>query len=147
MDDNQKKLGVISLAALVVGAMIGGGIFSLPQNMAQGASVAAVIAAWIISHEHWDHFENFYNFCNTYSSKIVLEQVVYNVARTSINYNSNNPGGYVKNGNGNLKGMSIQFKCKLTKRTLALFSEVICTFGAEAARHVSLNVDLNPSSL
>lgn len=74
-----------------------------------------VIAAWIISHEHWDHFENFYNFCNTYSSKIVLEQVVYNVARTSINYNSNNPGGYVKNGNGNLKGMSIQFKCKLTK--------------------------------
>ena len=74
-----------------------------------------VIAAWIISHEHWDHFENFYNFCNTYSSKIVLEQVLYNVARTSINYNSYNPGGYVKNGNGNLKGMSIQFKCKLTK--------------------------------
>lgn len=49
MNDNQKKLGVISLAALVVGAMIGGGIFSLPQNMAQGASVAAVIAAWIIT--------------------------------------------------------------------------------------------------
>ena len=49
MDDSQKKLGVISLAALVVGAMIGGGIFSLPQNMAQGASAAAVIAAWVIT--------------------------------------------------------------------------------------------------
>ena len=49
MNDDQKKLGVISLAALVVGAMIGGGIFSLPQNMSQGASVMAVIAAWIIT--------------------------------------------------------------------------------------------------
>ncbi|MBQ7207920.1 MAG: amino acid permease [Lentisphaeria bacterium] len=49
MSDDGKKLGVVSLAALVVGAMIGGGIFSLPQNMAQGASVTAVIAAWIIT--------------------------------------------------------------------------------------------------
>ena len=29
--------------------MIGGGIFSLPQNMAQGAAVTAVILAWIIT--------------------------------------------------------------------------------------------------
>ena len=49
MNDDQKKLGVISLSALVVGAMIGGGIFSLPQNMAQSASVGAVISAWIIT--------------------------------------------------------------------------------------------------
>jgi beta-lactamase superfamily II metal-dependent hydrolase len=74
-----------------------------------------VIAAWIISHEHWDHFENFFNFCNTYSTSIKLEQVIYNVSRTSINYNSYNPGGYVKNGNGSLKGLSILTKCKLTK--------------------------------
>ena len=39
----------MALAALVVSAMIGGGIFSMPQNMAQGASVMAVIAAWAIS--------------------------------------------------------------------------------------------------
>jgi len=39
----------MALAALVVSAMIGGGIFSMPQNMAQGASVMAVIAAWVIS--------------------------------------------------------------------------------------------------
>jgi len=49
MSGEGRKLGVVSLAALVVGAMIGGGIFSLPQNMAQGASVCAVIAAWIIT--------------------------------------------------------------------------------------------------
>ena len=74
-----------------------------------------VIAAWFISHEHWDHFKNFFDVCNSYSTKVELEQVVYNVARTSINYNSYNPGGYVKNGNGNLKGLSILTKCKLTK--------------------------------
>ena len=74
-----------------------------------------VIAAWIISHEHWDHFKNFFDYCNSYSTKVVLEQVLYNVPRTSINYNSYNPGGYVKNGNGNLKGLSVLTKCKLTK--------------------------------
>ena len=47
--NNGKKLGVAALAALVVSAMIGGGIFSLPQNMAQSAALAAVIGAWIIT--------------------------------------------------------------------------------------------------
>ncbi|MBQ7322026.1 MAG: hypothetical protein IJW99_08010 [Clostridia bacterium] len=71
------------------------------------------IAAWIISHEHWDHFENFFNVCNSYSTAVVLDQVIYNVARTSINYNSNNPGSYIRN--GSLKGLSITTGCKLTK--------------------------------
>lgn len=44
-----KKLGIIPLAAIVVSAMAGGGIFSLPQNMALGASQGAVILAWIIT--------------------------------------------------------------------------------------------------
>ena len=43
------KLGVLGLAAIVVSSMVGGGIFSLPQNMAQSASVGAVILAWIIT--------------------------------------------------------------------------------------------------
>ena len=43
------KLGVFGLAAIVVSSMIGGGIFSLPQNMAATASVGAVILAWIIT--------------------------------------------------------------------------------------------------
>lgn len=43
------KLGIFGLAAIVVSSMIGGGIFSLPQNMAQSASVGAVILAWIIT--------------------------------------------------------------------------------------------------
>lgn len=44
-----KKLGVVGLAAIVVSSMIGGGIYSLPQNMASGAGLLAVILAWIIT--------------------------------------------------------------------------------------------------
>lgn len=43
------KLGLFGLAAIVVSSMVGGGIFSLPQNMAQTASVGAVLLAWVIT--------------------------------------------------------------------------------------------------
>jgi arginine:ornithine antiporter/lysine permease len=49
MGEQTKKLGVMMLAALVVSAMVGGGIFSLPQNMSQGAGAGAVLIAWIIT--------------------------------------------------------------------------------------------------
>lgn len=42
-------LGIFGLAGIVVSSMIGGGIFSLPQNMAQSAAVGAVILAWLIT--------------------------------------------------------------------------------------------------
>ena len=42
-------LGVVALAAIVVSSMVGGGIYSLPQNMAAGASAGAVLLAWIIT--------------------------------------------------------------------------------------------------
>lgn len=47
--DNSQGLGVMALAAIVVSSMIGGGIYSLPQNMAAGASAGAVILSWIIT--------------------------------------------------------------------------------------------------
>lgn len=43
------KLGLVALVALVVGSMIGGGVFSLPQNMAKGASPGAVLIGWLIT--------------------------------------------------------------------------------------------------
>lgn len=43
------QLGVLALAGVVVSSMIGGGIYSLPQNMADGASVGAVLLAWLIT--------------------------------------------------------------------------------------------------
>ncbi|MEQ4283736.1 arginine-ornithine antiporter [Pseudomonas syringae] len=43
------KLRLGALVALVVGSMIGGGIFSLPQNMAASAEVGAVLIGWAIT--------------------------------------------------------------------------------------------------
>lgn len=43
------KLRLGALVALVVGSMIGGGIFSLPQNMAASAEVGAVLVGWAIT--------------------------------------------------------------------------------------------------
>ena len=44
-----EKLRLGALVALVVGSMIGGGIFSLPQNMAARADVGAVLIGWAIT--------------------------------------------------------------------------------------------------
>ena len=42
MSESAHKLRLGALVALVVGSMIGGGIFSLQQNMAASADVGAV---------------------------------------------------------------------------------------------------------
>jgi arginine:ornithine antiporter/lysine permease len=44
-----QKLRLGLLIALVVGSMIGSGIFSLPQNMANGAAAGAIIIGWVIT--------------------------------------------------------------------------------------------------
>ncbi len=49
MDLKIEKLGLFGLATLVVSSMVGGGIFSLPQNMAANASVGAILISWIIT--------------------------------------------------------------------------------------------------
>lgn len=49
MEKSNQKLGVIALTALVIGGIIGSGIFSLPQNMAEGASAGAILIAWAIT--------------------------------------------------------------------------------------------------
>lgn len=49
MATTERKLGVVPLSALVVGAIVGSGIFSLPQNMAEGAGAGAILIAWGIT--------------------------------------------------------------------------------------------------
>ena len=45
----QKKLGLSALTALVLSSMLGAGVFSLPQNMAQVAGPMALIIGWAIT--------------------------------------------------------------------------------------------------
>ncbi len=49
MSDGSRKLSLGALTALVVGSMVGGGIFSLPQNIAARADVGAVLIGWGIT--------------------------------------------------------------------------------------------------
>jgi arginine:ornithine antiporter/lysine permease len=46
---SDQKLRLRLLIALVVGSMIGSGIFSLPQNMANGAGAGAILIGWAIT--------------------------------------------------------------------------------------------------
>jgi len=43
------KLGLGALTALVVGSMIGAGVFSLPQNMATSAAPVAILIGWLFT--------------------------------------------------------------------------------------------------
>ncbi|WP_431023787.1 arginine-ornithine antiporter [Halomonas sp. H5] len=47
--ESTQKLRIGALTALVVGSMIGGGIFSLPQNMAVSAGAGAILIGWAIT--------------------------------------------------------------------------------------------------
>ena len=49
MTDSTQKLRLGALVALVVGSMVGGGIFSLPQNIAASASAGATLIGWLIT--------------------------------------------------------------------------------------------------
>ena len=44
-----RSVGLFSLLGMVIGAMIGGGVFNLPQNMAAGAGLGAIVIAWIVT--------------------------------------------------------------------------------------------------
>jgi arginine:ornithine antiporter/lysine permease len=44
-----QPLGLFPMTLLVIGAMVGGGAFNLPQNMAQHAGLGAVALGWLIS--------------------------------------------------------------------------------------------------
>lgn len=46
---SKNKLGLPALITLVIGSMLGGGVSSLPQNMAKGASPGAVVIGWLIT--------------------------------------------------------------------------------------------------
>ena len=63
-----------------------------------------VIAAWILTHEHWDHYTNFSTFCKNYSSKIKLEGMYCNTPSGTFAYNGYNPNYYMNSDFANLSG-------------------------------------------
>jgi len=49
MSENVKKIGLFGLIAMVVGSMIGGGVFNIPSNMADSSALGPVLVAWVIT--------------------------------------------------------------------------------------------------
>lgn len=76
---NNNKLGLIGLVAIVVSSMIGGGIFNLPSNMSIDAGFAAVTISWIITAV------GIYFLANTFSilsdNNPTLDSGIYSYAR------------------------------------------------------------------
>ena len=60
--DSSKKVGLIGLVGIVISAMIGGGIYNLPQNMAQtppgqepSSSLKCHRHRYLVHREHVPH--------------------------------------------------------------------------------------------
>ncbi len=75
--NTSSKLGVIGLISIVVSSMIGGGIYSLPQNMASGASAGAVILAWIITGFGMYFIANTFRILSTIKPKLTSGIYMY----------------------------------------------------------------------
>ena len=52
------------------------------------------IAAWFVTHEHWDHFLNFCNMASSHTSQIVIEKCYFNLPAAANVTNANNPNYY-----------------------------------------------------
>lgn len=83
------KLSLFPLTALVVGSMIGSGIFNLPQNMAESSGVLAIIVAWVI----------------TFAGMFCLAKVFQQLALRRPDINTG-PYGYAREGFGDYIGFN-----------------------------------------
>ncbi len=70
-------------------------LYKLLQEMNERPDKKIVIAGWLLTHEHWDHFGVFYNFCRTFGSKVTIEGFYCNTTAPSSVYNSGDPNYYV----------------------------------------------------
>ncbi|MBR6728251.1 MAG: MBL fold metallo-hydrolase, partial [Clostridia bacterium] len=70
-------------------------LYNLLSQLNPRSDGKIVIAAWILTHQHWDHYYNFYKFCQKYGKQNVeIEQYICNLSSSSYKYNSHNPDGY-----------------------------------------------------
>ena len=47
------------------------------------------IAAWVITHEHWDHYANWIKFCTVYGKDVTVDYLIANVPDYAMAYHSN----------------------------------------------------------
>ncbi|MBO7376037.1 MAG: hypothetical protein J6V01_02935, partial [Clostridia bacterium] len=69
-------------------------LFNALKGLNKRTDGKIVIAAWIVTHEHWDHFMNFCTMANAHTSQIVIERCYFNFPAAAGVTNSNNPNYY-----------------------------------------------------
>ena len=126
LDDKAENFGNCFIITLEDGSFIfhdGGGdkstysngdrdeLYALFQRLNKREDGKIVIAAWIISHQHWDHIKNGIDFMKHYYRDIQLERIIYNVAVESVYYNTRNPNNYVHN----FTSIQMQTGCELVR--------------------------------
>ena len=70
------------------------------------------IKAWLLSHEHSDHFGVFQLFCKAYGPRadVVVERLLYNFSSDDENYNTGNPETFVRANLEELQNKADHFK-------------------------------------
>lgn len=70
-------------------------IYNLLNSLNKRNDGKIVIAAWIVTHSHSDHYGTFAKFADTYGRKVILEQVVLNVPAWSSSLISTNKDNFI----------------------------------------------------
>lgn len=73
-------------------------LYNLLKQINKRPDGEIVIAAWVITHEHWDHFIGFFNFCKAFGGRVTIEQFISNTPTKIVGYNSDNPNTYIEDG-------------------------------------------------
>lgn len=92
--EQNKKLGLAALACVVVSSMVGGGIYSLPQNMAAGASAGAVLLAWLVTGVGMYFLANSFRILSDARSDLTAGVYMY-AARDSVRSQALQSGGAI----------------------------------------------------
>lgn len=73
-----------------------GKLLNLLQELNTRPDGKIVIAGWFLTHEHWDHFTNFYNMASGAMGKLTIENVYLNTPSRNFVANAHNPNYYVE---------------------------------------------------
>ena len=73
-------------------------LYNLLKKINERPDGKIVIAAWILTHSHQDHYVVFYNFCLKYGKEVTIERHISNVPDEVVRYNSGNPGSHLDDG-------------------------------------------------
>lgn len=79
MEKEQAKLGLVGLIAIVVGGVIGGGIFNISKILAEGAALGPILISWLISGSGILCIA--FTFIQLNTSRPDLSQGIYHYAR------------------------------------------------------------------